>query len=71
MKLILITLITLMMTASAKADSFDCLVEAVYHEARSETLLGMLSVANVILTRKESSNYPNTCLLYTSPSPRD
>ena len=53
MKLILITLITfLMVTASAKADDFNCLVEAVYHEARSESLLGMLSVANVILTRK-------------------
>jgi len=61
MKLILITLITLMMmTVSAKADNFNCLVEAVYHEARSESLLAMLSVANVILTRKESSNYPDT-----------
>jgi len=61
MKLILITLITLIMiTVSAKAENFDCLVEAVYHEARSESLLAMLSVANVILTRKESSNFPNT-----------
>ena len=45
---------------TAKADNFNCLVEALYHEARSESMLAMLSVANVILTRKESSNYPNT-----------
>jgi len=45
---------------TAKADDFNCLVEALYHEARSESMLAMLSVANVILTRKESSNYPNT-----------
>jgi len=45
---------------TAKADDFNCLVEALYHEARSESLLAMLSVANVILTRKESSNFPNT-----------
>jgi len=58
--LLLIFMVFIVMMASAKADNFNCLVEAVYHEARSETLLGMLSVANVILTRKESSNYPNT-----------
>ena len=45
---------------TAKADNFNCLVEALYHEARSESMLAMLSVANVILTRKESSKYPNT-----------
>jgi len=36
------------------------LVEALYHEARSESFIGMISVANVVLTRKESSNFPNT-----------
>ena len=45
---------------TAKADDFNCLVEALYHEARSESMLAMLSVANVILTRKENSNFPNT-----------
>ena len=51
--LLLIFMIFIVMMASAKADNFNCLVEAVYHEARSESLLGML-------TRKENSNFPNT-----------
>ena len=59
-KLLLSVLIFILLVLPAKAEEFDCLVEAVYHEARSESLLGMLSVANVILTRKENSNFPNT-----------
>ena len=58
--LLLIFMVFIVMMASAKADNFDCLVEALYHEARSESFIGMLSVANVILTRKESSNFPDT-----------
>ena len=61
MRLLVVTLVIFfLLISTTKADDFDCLVEALYHEARSESLLGMLSVANVILTRKESSNYPNT-----------
>ena len=61
MRLLIATLVIFfLLISTTKADDFDCLVEALYHEARSESLLGMLSVANVILTRKESSNYPNT-----------
>jgi len=53
-------IILFLLIPTAKADDFNCLVEALYHEARSESILAMLSVANVILTRKESSNFPNT-----------
>ena len=61
MKIILTTLvISFLLTSIAKADEFNCLVEAVYHEARSEDIVPMLAVANVILTRKESSSFPNT-----------
>ena len=61
MRLLVATLVIFfLLISTTKADDFDCLVEALYHEARSESLLGMLSVANVILTRKESSNFPNT-----------
>jgi len=61
MRLLLATLVIFfLLISTTKADDFDCLVEALYHEARSESLLGMLSVANVILTRKESSTFPNT-----------
>ena len=61
MRLLTTTLVTLFLLISvAKADEFNCLVEALYHEARSESFIGMLSVAGVILTRKESSNFPDT-----------
>jgi spore germination cell wall hydrolase CwlJ-like protein len=60
MKMSLILLLTFLFISSTKASEFSCLVEAVYHEARSESLIGMLSVANVILTRMESSNFPDT-----------
>ena len=58
--LLLIFMVFIVMMASVKADDFNCLVEALYHEARSESFVGMLSVANVILTRKENSNFPDT-----------
>ena len=45
---------------TAKADSFTCLVEAIYHEARSQSLIGMLAVTNVILTRTYSKKFPDT-----------
>ena len=38
----------------------DCLARAVYFEARSESELGQLAVAKVILNRVKSKNYPNT-----------
>ena len=50
MKLILTTLVvSFILISSVKADDFNCLVEALYHEARSEDIVPMLAVANVIL----------------------
>ena len=61
MRLLIATLVIFfLLISTTKADDFNCLVEALYHETRSESFIGMLSVANVILTRKESSNFPNT-----------
>ena len=61
MRLLTTTLVIFfLLISTTKADDFNCLVEALYHEARSESFIGMLSVANVILTRKESSNFPDT-----------
>ena len=61
MRLLTTTLVIFfLLISTTKADDFNCLVEALYHEARSESFIGMLSVANVILTRKESSNFPST-----------
>ena len=46
--------------AKADENNFTCLVEAIYHEARSEPLMGMIAVANTILNRVYSKRYPNT-----------
>ena len=39
---------------------WQCLTEALYFEARGETLEGMFAVAEVILNRRDSHNYPNS-----------
>ena len=59
-KLLLVSMMFIIMLSTAKANEFECLVEAIYHEARGEEFIGMLAVAGVVLTRKESSKYPNT-----------
>jgi len=38
----------------------DCLARAIYFEARSEPEAGQIAVANVILNRVKSKNYPDT-----------
>jgi len=58
-KLILISL-SFLLIFPVKADDFDCMVEALYHEGRSESMIAQLAIANVILTRVESSRYPNS-----------
>ncbi len=44
----------------ARLKQENCLARAVYFEARSETELGQLAVARVILNRVRDANYPNT-----------
>ncbi|MBB4659717.1 cell wall hydrolase [Parvularcula dongshanensis] len=41
-------------------DDRRCLTEAIYYEARSQTLAGRMAVADVVLNRVESRRYPNT-----------
>jgi len=61
MKIILVALaVGFLLTSTAKADEFNCLVEAIYHEARSEDMIPMLAVANVILHRVKHKKFPNT-----------
>ncbi len=38
----------------------ECLAQAIYHEARGETALGQLAVANVIVNRARSSKFPGS-----------
>lgn len=41
-------------------DEATCLTEALYHEARGETIPGLVAVAEVILNRVDSRYYPDT-----------
>ena len=43
----------------AKIAQHHCLAKAIYFEARSESKAGQLAVANVVMNRVKSSNYPN------------
>jgi spore germination cell wall hydrolase CwlJ-like protein len=46
----------------------DCLANAVYFEARGESLEGQLAVAEVVLNRSQSGRYPATiCGVVTQP----
>jgi len=47
----------------------DCLANAVYFEARGESLEGQLAVAEVVLNRARSGRYPTTlCAVVTQPA---
>jgi hypothetical protein len=41
-------------------DQWECLAEALYFEARGETVRGMFAVGEVILNRVDSTAYPDT-----------
>ena len=46
--------------AEKRAAEHQCLAEAVYYEARSESRSGQLAVADVVKNRVKSKHYPNT-----------
>jgi len=48
------------MPAAKGGDAWQCLTEALYFEARGETLKGQFAVAEVILNRVDSSSFPNS-----------
>ncbi|MEM7210345.1 MAG: cell wall hydrolase [Pseudomonadota bacterium] len=43
-----------------RSDNWYCLAEALYFEARGESLRGQIAVAEVILNRVDSKRYPNS-----------
>lgn len=43
-----------------RSRAWRCLTEALYFEARGESLIGQIAVAEVILNRVDSSSFPNT-----------
>jgi spore germination cell wall hydrolase CwlJ-like protein len=45
-------------TAAEEARQLNCLAEAIYYEARSESRVGQLAVAEVVMNRTRSRHYP-------------
>lgn len=43
-----------------RTPAWECLTEALYHEARGESLVGLFAVAEVILNRADSRFYPDS-----------
>jgi spore germination cell wall hydrolase CwlJ-like protein len=60
LKKLLLVLSLLLTVSSVQADEMNCLVEALYHEARSEEIVPMIAVGNVIMERVRSERFPNT-----------
>jgi spore germination cell wall hydrolase CwlJ-like protein len=62
LKYIVLTILILFSSTvyAEEKDELKCLVEAVYHEARSESFVGQLAVANVIIERTTLQQYPDT-----------
>jgi len=56
----LVYLIIFIIFSTTKAGELNCLVEAVYYEARSEPITAQLAVANVVLERVRNDKFPNT-----------
>jgi spore germination cell wall hydrolase CwlJ-like protein len=46
--------------AAREQAELDCLAEAVYYEARSETVKGQMAVAEVVMNRVRDPNFPKT-----------
>jgi spore germination cell wall hydrolase CwlJ-like protein len=57
----LFSLLSLSLSAQTLLEEeVDCLAEALYFEARSESFIAQLAVGNVIYNRVKSSKFPNT-----------
>ena len=56
----IILLLIIFYSLPSKANDLDCLVEAIYYEARSEGVIPKIAVANVILQRVKDKRYPST-----------
>jgi hypothetical protein len=46
--------------AADRSKEIRCLAEAIYYEARSESVVGQLAVAEVVVNRVKSKHYPDT-----------
>lgn len=61
LKKLLLGLGLIITTSQSQAkDQIDCLTTAMYHEARGESENGKLAVADVVLNRTKSKEFPDT-----------
>lgn len=56
----LASLVTSFMMSDIPPPQQECLALNIYHEARDQSKLGMIAVAQVVMNRVEDDRYPNT-----------
>ena len=60
LKKCLLSFVFVLCIANANAGDTKCLATAIYHEANAESVKGQIAVANVIMNRVESKDFPNS-----------
>ena len=60
MNKILFSFAVMFLIQNATAKDVKCLATAIYHEANAESEKGQIAVANVIMNRVESKDFPNS-----------
>ena len=57
---IILSILSLSLSAQNLKEEVDCLAEALYFESRSESLIAQIAVGNVIYQRVKSPKFPST-----------
>ena len=60
LKKCLLSFVFVLCIANANAGDTKCLATAIYHEANAESVKGQIAVANVIMNRVKSKDFPNS-----------
>ena len=60
MKKLLFSFAIILSMQNVTAKETKCLATAIYHEANAESVKGQIAVANVIMNRVESKDFPNS-----------
>ncbi len=60
LKKLLFSFAIILSMQNVTAKETECLATAIYHEANAESVKGQIAVANVIMNRVESKDFPNS-----------
>lgn len=60
LKKLLFSFVVILSIQNATAKDVKCLATAIFHEANAESVKGQIAVANVIMNRVESKDFPNS-----------